>query len=99
MRNTNIGDSQYLVPTPGNPGEPYVGGAIALFVAAQSSSATENSAFLQNVLLGSALVVGIVAVLLSFPRGFAVRGAIQRVGEFTLFANIVLLSVLIATGS
>ncbi len=77
-------------------GVEYWGGAFALFVASQSLRATEQSAFLQQVLFGSAIIVGTVAVFISVSITFPVRGAIQRVGELTLFANILLLATLLS---
>jgi hypothetical protein len=73
-------------------GVEYVGGALALLRAAQ---AMPEDTLLHNWLQISAGGVAIVAVGLSIQALFPVRGVVQRVGEFLLFGNLVLLIWLI----
>jgi hypothetical protein len=77
-------------------GVEYIGGASALFVASQSLAAIPSSTTLQQVLACSAIIVAVVAVLLSISLTFPLRGAVQRVGEVTLFANILFLAGLVS---
>ncbi len=76
-------------------GVEYVGGTGALFLAAQSLSPVFDATLIPSVVNGSAVVVGTVTLGLSFSATFAVRGCLQRVGEFALFGNIILLTVIL----
>lgn len=71
-------------------GVQYVGGAAALFLAADAQRALLPS--LGPWLLGSAGVVALVTLALSVQALFPVRGLIQRVGELLLFGNLLLLA-------
>lgn len=71
-------------------GVQYVGGAGALFLAADGP--TSLPTFLGPWLLGSAGVVALVALGLSVPALFPIRGLVQRVGELLLFGNLLLLA-------
>lgn len=71
-------------------GVQYVGGAVALFLAADGP--TPLPTFLGPWLLGSAGVVALIALALSVQALFPVRGLFQRVGELLLFGNLVLLA-------
>ncbi|HMQ30509.1 MAG TPA: DUF998 domain-containing protein [Chloroflexaceae bacterium] len=71
-------------------GVQYVGGAVALFLAADEPRLLPP--FLVPWLLGSAGVVAVVALALSVQVLFPVRGLIQRVGELLLFGNLLLLT-------
>ncbi|MFV9505658.1 MAG: DUF998 domain-containing protein [Oscillochloridaceae bacterium umkhey_bin13] len=70
-------------------GVEYVGGALAIYLAANLLT---DATFLGSWLLASAGVVALVAVGLSFTLFFPVRGLIQRIGELTLFTNVIVLA-------
>lgn len=71
-------------------GVQYVGGAAALFLAADGPTSLPMS--LVPWLLGSAGVVALVALALSAQALFPVRGLVQRIGELLLFGNLLLLA-------
>jgi hypothetical protein len=71
-------------------GVQYVGGAAALFLAADAPRLLPPA--LVPWLLGSAGVVTVVALALSVQALFPIRGLIQRIGELLLFGNLLLLA-------